>query len=257
MSFARSLAALMLIVTTGLTAGAALAATPPKTIEYHAYATNSDGSALDGAYKVRVSLFPAETGGAAVWDETQNPVTIAGGAFSILLGSVTPLPSSLFDGTPLWIETAINDTTLAPRRPIATVPYSFHSAVADTARTLTLGGPTVFHLTDTRAGCPATAPANGTLISQALNLGATAPVTVHAQMARYALGRADLTLSVDGTPVQYVASNTSTLDWTTATVYWSGNLGPGLHTISLIGPSNSKLWGCGPTWGSMDTTVLR
>lgn len=258
MSLARIAASLALIAALG--AGVASAAAPPNKIEYHGYATNGGGLPLDGAYKVRLSLFPAASGGAAVWTETQDPVTFVGGAFSLLMGTNTALPPSLFDGTPLWIETAIADTTLSPRRPLATVPYAFHSTVADTARTLTLGGPSVFHLADTRPGCPPTSPPSGIILTQNLNLGATAPVNVHAMMARFASGRADLTLVVDGSPVMNSIAHTASAEgsaWATAHIQWSGNLSAGIHTISLQVAGNTAAWGCGSNWGAIDTIVLR
>lgn len=238
----------------------ALAAPPPTTIEYHAFVTNSAGVALEGSYKVKLALYALASGGSPVWQETQPSVTITAGAFSTLMGSVTPIPPALFDGTPLWIETAISDTTLSPRRAIATVPYAFHSGLADTARALTLGGPSVFHFSDTRSGCPPIAPASGVIMSQTVNLGIAAPLTVDVTMARLAAGRRDLQLSVDGTTVQSAIASTAAADgtqWLTARIHWSGNLSAGLHTFNVVVDPNTAVWGCGQLYGAMDILVLR
>ncbi len=256
----RSVSALFAFAFLALGVRGAQAATPPKTIEYHAYVTSSSGVPLEGSHKIQLGLFTAASGGSPVWQETQLAVPITAGACSILMGSVTPIPPGVFDGNPLWIETAIDDTTLAPRRAIATVPYAFHAGMADTARVLTLGGPSVFHFADTRGGCPPPAPANGVIMSQALNLGIAAPVTVHVTMARYSTGRRDLQLSIDGSPAMYATTYTPGADgaqWATASLHWSGNLSAGLHTLNLVVDPNTAVWGCSTNWGAMDVEVLR
>ncbi len=76
----------------------------------------------DGAYNFTFTLYGAETGGAPLWSETQEGVTVQGGAFVALLGSVNGLPKEVLDGGKRWLEVAVqgldeaNFTTLAPRQ---------------------------------------------------------------------------------------------------------------------------------------------
>jgi len=53
---------------------------------------NSTGSAVpDGTYSLTFKLYTVESGGTAVWSETQSDIRVAGGVYSALLG---PLPLS-------------------------------------------------------------------------------------------------------------------------------------------------------------------
>ncbi|MFZ4560029.1 MAG: hypothetical protein ACOYOD_07495, partial [Saprospiraceae bacterium] len=53
---------------------------------------NSTGSAVpDGTYSLTFKLYTVESGGTAVWTETQNEVRVVGGVYSALLGSTEPL----------------------------------------------------------------------------------------------------------------------------------------------------------------------
>ena len=110
--------------------------TVPEVMSYQGYLTNAAGTPRQGAFKMSFSMFADSTGGAALWSETYAAVTVSGGVFGVMLGTVNPLPATEFTGARLWLETAVSDTTLAPRRPLVTVPYSFHAHhahLADTA----------------------------------------------------------------------------------------------------------------------------
>lgn len=79
------------------------------------------------------SLFADSLGGTPLWTEAYAKVHVEDGAFSVLLGSITPLPPAVFSGTSLWLETAVAGSVLSPRFRIVTVGYSFRAAVADSA----------------------------------------------------------------------------------------------------------------------------
>jgi hypothetical protein len=107
-------------------------AVPPMT-NYQAYLTDEAGLPRGGVYPMTFAIFDAPTGGSPSWSESHSSVSVTGGVFSVILGSVTPLPEALFSGPVLWLETAIDDTVLTPRRPLVTVPYAFRAAAAETA----------------------------------------------------------------------------------------------------------------------------
>jgi hypothetical protein len=52
----------------------------------------------DGEYAMTFRLYESETGGSAVWSETQDAVDVLGGVFNTLLGQVNPL-NAAFDKT--------------------------------------------------------------------------------------------------------------------------------------------------------------
>jgi hypothetical protein len=84
----------------------------------------------DGNYTLTFRLYDVETGGAALWTETQT-VAVADGVFNAKLGKVVPLSSLEFD-VPYWLGISVGaDPELAPRVELATVPYAGHAAYAD------------------------------------------------------------------------------------------------------------------------------
>ena len=105
----------------------ARAANVPALMSYQGYLTNAAGTPRQGAFKMSFSMFADSSGGASLWSETYAAIPVSGGVFGVMLGTVTPLPASAFTGARLWLETAVSDTTLSPRRSLVTVPYSFHA----------------------------------------------------------------------------------------------------------------------------------
>ncbi len=87
--------------------------------------------AADGTYNMDFRLYAAESGGSALWSETQ-PVPLQRGVFSALLGSVAAFPATLFNGQNLWLGVAVNgEAEMTPRIRIAPVAYSLFSDNAD------------------------------------------------------------------------------------------------------------------------------
>src|SRR5678815_4639817 len=111
-----------LVVASGVPAGAA---NVPSVMSYQGYLTTAANTPRQGVFKMSFSIFADSTGGSALWTETYAGVAVSGGVFGVMLGTVTPLPASAFTGARLWLETSVSDTTLLPRRPLVTVPYSF------------------------------------------------------------------------------------------------------------------------------------
>lgn len=107
-----------------------------------------DGKPLSGPIAATFTLYGAATGGSAVWSEQQDGIQVAGGLFSALLGAKTPLQLSVFNGEVRWLEVAIGEQTLAPRVPVASVPYALVAANATgdiTPRSVTVGGKKVIN----------------------------------------------------------------------------------------------------------------
>lgn len=99
------------------------------TVPYTGRLTDEAGRPVpDGAYAFIFALYAAETGGEPLWTETQEGVAVRGGAFTVLLGSVTPLPKEVLDGGARWLEVAVRGpaeaefTALAPRQRLSAAP---------------------------------------------------------------------------------------------------------------------------------------
>ena len=119
-------------------------------------------------------------------------------------------------------------------------------------------GPQAIHTPDSRSGCPATQAANTTLISQTITLVSAGAVSVSAREARFSTNSSTwefLTLVIDGQAVGHAATTAPASQWVTGNVQWVGTLAAGTHTI-LIQGSNANAWGCGSSWGAIDTLVF-
>ncbi len=115
--------------------------------------------------------------------------------------------------------------------------------------------PRVIRTDDTRPFCPPTWPAGTDMVVQSFSLTRPGMVFITGDMVRITNGRADLWLRVDGVDVQYTIAHTSVADWQGASVHWSGALAAGAHTVSVQG-SPANVWGCGSTWGGINTIIF-
>ena len=95
----------------------------PRLIRYQGQLEDAQGVPLEGPYTLTFRLYDAETAGTKVWEEAQANVPIEAGAFSVLLGQVTPLD---VDWTqPRWVSIQVGeDAELAPRQRITSVPLA-------------------------------------------------------------------------------------------------------------------------------------
>lgn len=118
----------VLFVSIVMTASAVAAV--PHLIRYQGQAVDSQGVPLEGPYTLTFRLYAAQTGGAKIWEETQQNVALTKGYFSVLLGAVTPLTVDW--SVPLWLSIQVNtDPELAPRQQITSVPLAVRAEVAE------------------------------------------------------------------------------------------------------------------------------
>ncbi|NQT82995.1 tail fiber domain-containing protein, partial [bacterium] len=97
----------------------------------------------DGSYDMLIRIYDVESGGSALWQGTYtaangNPVEVANGIFSVILGSGTgnALAASVFSGPDRWLEMQVGAEMLSPRQRITAVPYSMVSESAQDADTV-------------------------------------------------------------------------------------------------------------------------
>jgi hypothetical protein len=90
----------------------------------------------DGVYPMIFKVYDSEAGGTALWTETKD-VAVGNGLFSTLLGEMTRLNPSIFDGRALWMGVTVDaDPEATPRMRIAHAPYALHAQQASAADTL-------------------------------------------------------------------------------------------------------------------------
>nr|MBP7653855.1 hypothetical protein [Candidatus Dependentiae bacterium] len=97
--------------------------------------TDNIGVRVNGTLPVIFSIYTEESGGAALWTETQNSVQFENGIFTTELGNQNPLTSLQLDKT-YYLGINLNNTgELSPRRKINYNLYSIKSIYSDTAST--------------------------------------------------------------------------------------------------------------------------
>ena len=89
----------------------------------------------DGTYNITFKIYDADTGGTLIWSETQV-VEVTRGLFNVLLGDITPLSASVFDGTSRWLQLEVDEEPLEPRVSIVSVPYAIQAEEAKNADTV-------------------------------------------------------------------------------------------------------------------------
>jgi hypothetical protein len=134
-----SLAAL-LVMSLAFVANAAV----PQLINYQGRLTNSIGAPLDTTVTLDFTIYKDSLGTNDIWIETHPGVVIKDGLFQVLLGSVTPLSASVFDGSKRWLGVQLqggpSPTELIP---IVSVAYAYRAAKSDTSSyALSSGGAT-------------------------------------------------------------------------------------------------------------------
>lgn len=114
----------------------------PKMINYQGKLTDQQGALIDTSISIVFTIYDDSISGALLWSETQSQVVVQNGVFSILLGSVNPIPDSVFDGSIRYLGVKVgDDSEMTPRKGIVSVGYAYRSVFADTARYTQAGIP--------------------------------------------------------------------------------------------------------------------
>lgn len=78
----------------------------------------------DGSYDVLYSIYNVETGGTAVYTDTQS-ISVEDGLFTTSLGGLTESIEPTVFSQPAWLEISIEGETLTPRQSLQGAPYAF------------------------------------------------------------------------------------------------------------------------------------
>jgi hypothetical protein len=117
----------------GLLIGTLAYADVPRLINFQGRLTDAAGKYVsDGSYSVTFSIYSVPSGGSALWTETQS-VTVTKGLFNVILGSVTPIPNSIFDS---YVDTYLGilveaDAEMTPRQRLSSLGYAYYSLNSD------------------------------------------------------------------------------------------------------------------------------
>jgi len=143
----------------GAASPAASAAEVPRLIKFSGTLLDAQDRPMAGPVGVTFALHAQQTGGAALWIETQNVTPDAHGNYTVLLGanSANGVPAELFaSGEARWLEVQVERQVEQPRILLVSVPYALKAKDAET-----LGGrpASAFVTTETLAGNSAGAAA--------------------------------------------------------------------------------------------------
>lgn len=105
-----------------------LAASSTQMINYQGRLTDSGGMVIDGdSVDVVFSIYGVASGGTALWSEPQA-IAVNNGIYSVQLGKINPIPSSLFNASDRWLGVKVGtDAEMMPRAQITSVAYAMNS----------------------------------------------------------------------------------------------------------------------------------
>jgi len=113
----------------------------PQLFNYQGFLTAGGGNPLTGTFSMTFTIYDDSTGGNIIWTETQPGIVVDVGNFSALLGSVTTLVYTVFNGTTRYLGVKVGtDPEITPRTRLATSPYAFRISTVDGASGGTITG---------------------------------------------------------------------------------------------------------------------
>jgi len=105
----------------------------PNLIPYQGRLTDAAGNPLNGSQSVVFALYNVATAGAALYTETQT-VTVSNGLFSVNIGSVTTLPTTLWTQPALFLGIKVGtDAEMTPRQTLGAVAFAERAATSEDA----------------------------------------------------------------------------------------------------------------------------
>ena len=111
----------------------AIAQVPPL-INYQGRLTDAGGNPVNATLSIQFQIYEnavISIGEVPLWNETQS-VTVTDGIFNVLLGSATPIPYPVFDGTVRYLGiTDGADPEMTPRNALVSVGYAYRANNAD------------------------------------------------------------------------------------------------------------------------------
>ena len=103
----------------------------PQLINYQGWLTDGNGNPVSATVSIQFKIYDSENAGNVLWSETQT-VDATNGIFSVLLGTITPIPYSVFNGDNRYLALQVgNDSEMVPRKRLVSVGYSFRANDSD------------------------------------------------------------------------------------------------------------------------------
>lgn len=105
----------------------------PSTISYQGVLSNAGGTPVNTNVGLTFRLYNVQSGGTALWTETHSSVLINNGLFHVQLGSITSIPSSVWDNSAVYLGVQVtgDSAELSPREVVSAVPYAMNFQIPD------------------------------------------------------------------------------------------------------------------------------
>jgi len=139
----------------------------PQMMNYQGKLTDASGNPVpDGNYTMVFTIYRDSSGSVAIWSETHDSVEVTNGLFTVLMGSVNPVPRNAFGSIRFLGIQIPPEPELRPLMPIVSVGNAFYSIYSDTSvyslhsapdEDWEITGDTVYRLTG-RVGIGASSP---------------------------------------------------------------------------------------------------
>jgi hypothetical protein len=112
-----------------------IASALPHLVRFGGTVKDLNGSPLTGLVGVTFALYSEQTGGSALWMETQNVTADSNGHYTVLLGPTTSegLPESIFTSEQAhWVGVQVSGQAEEPRVLLVSAPYALKAGDAET-----------------------------------------------------------------------------------------------------------------------------
>ena len=105
----------------------------PQMISYQGRLTDAVGAPINDTVDLVFLICPDSICSKEYWSESHRSVIVKEGLFAVLLGSITPIPPSVFSGSVRWLSISKDGVAANPSLRMVSAPYAFRSLMADTA----------------------------------------------------------------------------------------------------------------------------
>ena len=97
----------------------------PNLISYQGILNDKDGVPVGSSVDMTFRIYNVESGGTAIWSETQN-VTVSNGTFNVKLGSVESLPFNMFLNDAVYLGIQVGaDPEMMPRQQFTSGAFTY------------------------------------------------------------------------------------------------------------------------------------
>jgi hypothetical protein len=110
------------------------AAEVPQMVSYQGHLVNSVGDPIDSAVTITFSIYDLPEGGVVIWTETYASANVSDGWFNVTLGSINPLPDTVFADSERYLGvTLAGSTEMIPRTRLVSASYAHRVSSIDGA----------------------------------------------------------------------------------------------------------------------------